>query len=443
MFFNKNTAFLLMIFIVNPLRGDALINSLNYLTAQLRLLGSALSDGGMTVQGRKKPLYGRKKPTTKRCPIPQESDIPPYSDLPSEVLAEIIKNIIPQEISSGDVLINVISDFNNLRRTDRLFYDILRDEKNLKSLASVLAMSIQGPNIFSEDIYQSLNVVGAGASSGFLRITEAMVGSINQLKTAVRNNWTAEAVAALRLIKDLISDFTPNIFVDGEPLLVIAIENNNEELVRALLVAGAVVNDYRYYTQVTRQIYMKGDSPLILAIKIENIGIVKDLLEYGANLVGQGSSLNNTLVGAAVTGNLEIMKLLLAQPGANLETRGYHYATPLVAAIAWGKHTAENLTLIHYLLQQGARTDVKSSTFSLSKNVKMLFTPLIAAMDWGGLLRLLLVKMLLRYNPDLTLTDGNGRTALNIARQRGYNDVAREILRYQGETILEEGEGKD
>lgn len=308
---------IMVMIMIQPIKGMGLIDSLQDLKITLQSLHDALLE-----KSRKKP-----KPHISS----EEYCGATYTDLPVEIQFEVIKNLIPSEISSADTLIRLMDNLEHLRLTNRMSKAILEDESFLKTIRNMIVQRIPHNLIFNEmwNFYRSAHI--NPPFKKMLQDIESMVGFIEQLMMAVLNGRIQDAKATLGLLKDFTKDdFISNIFVDDEPLLMVAIK----------------------------------------------------------------------------------------------DTRRLDY---------------ERLTLTRELLKAGADVNVQSDKSDIEK------TPLIAAVYLADpKLRLSFVKLLLEYSPNLALTNKYGKTALDIARDKGYQDVVQIIESWQRrQGAKQEGEGKD
>jgi ankyrin repeat protein len=100
-----------------------------------------------------------------------------------------------------------------------------------------------------------------------------------------------------------------------------AIGSQNIDLVRLLIDRGADVNARKEYADRNREFgidFTRYSCPLIVAIA-NDIEMVRLLLERGANVDTEGGETLVPLVVAAETGNLDMVRLLLEQPGIRVD----------------------------------------------------------------------------------------------------------------------------
>ena len=120
------------------------------------------------------------------------------------------------------------------------------------------------------------------------------------------------------------------------------------------------------------------------------------------------------LYGAIRAGDMENVRELLLK-GANVNARDLRGYTPLDEAI--GSNTPQTLTIVDYLLKQGANP----------KNLTREWTPLHFAAYFG---RAEIVKMLLEYNVDINAQTLSHSTPLHMAAKGIGSRVGRkEVVR--------------
>ena len=172
------------------------------------------------------------------------------------------------------------------------------------------------------------------------------------------------------------------------------------------------------------------------------------LLEKGADVGASTLDGNTALHRAAESGDVDMLKLLLDR-GANVNAQRKSGRTPLVSAVVFGHGAA-----VRYLLSKGAKAnlgDVGLSRAVFQGNVEIVKALLEAGVEvknsgnqvfpgFGGSEPILvlacfsynadpqIVRMLLDRGADPTAKSQQGRTPLELARERGYEDVARLLV---------------
>ncbi len=154
-----------------------------------------------------------------------------------------------------------------------------------------------------------------------------------------------------------------------------------------LLQHGADINETNY----------NGESGLILAAKKGHFDVVKFLVEKGANL-SKGKSQYNALYHAVENGHTEIVKFLLEQ---EIDPSG-----ALVIAAEKGYEE-----ILKTLLDHGGDINETNNKY----------TPLTCAVVRGGLN---IVQILIDRGADVNRPDGNGKKALQYAREYEDKEIA-------------------
>ncbi len=131
---------------------------------------------------------------------------------------------------------------------------------------------------------------------------------------------------------------------------------------------------------------------------------VEILLQNGADIKAKTIHGIVPLIMASCNGHLDLVKYLISK-GADVNAAAYGNETALYFAAQNG-----HMSVVKHLVQMGARINTGS--------VKI---PLHAAAING---HKVIVKFLVENGTDLTCTDGNGKTATELARHFGKNDVA-------------------
>ena len=220
---------------------------------------------------------------------------------------------------------------------------------------------------------------------------------------------------------------------DGVSPLLVAIMNANWDLARQLIVAGADVNQWDIY----------GETPLFIAADLRSridggrasidppnetsgLAIVSLLLEHGAdpntqlffkpaNTRGVINTRGSTpLIRAANNGDLEVVKVLLAQ-GADATIPTADRQTPIHAVLSGRAPEPQALELIRVLQKAGAdvnvvalinhQEEVRGGTalhYAVRKRYKEV------------------IKLLASYGIDMNAIDQDGLTALDYTQSRGF-----------------------
>lgn len=237
--------------------------------------------------------------------------------------------------------------------------------------------------------------------------------------------------AGPREVKELLArGADPNAKNDGGVAALIP-ATDNVETTRLLVEAGADVN--------TRT--EDGTSALIVAARRAGAAPVATyLLAKGADVGASTLDGVTALHRAAEAGDLDMLKLLLDR-GADVNSQRKSGRSPLASSVLFGHGTA-----VRYLLSKGAKTnlgDVGLSRAISQGNVEIVKALLEAGADvksTGGPEPLLvfacfsynadpqIVKLLLDRGADPTAKSQQGRTPLELARERGYEEVAKLLV---------------
>ena len=115
--------------------------------------------------------------------------------------------------------------------------------------------------------------------------------------------------------------------------------------------------------------------------------------------------------GAAYSGNLEVVRILIEYDPAYINARNDGGQTPLHWA-SYG-HNFKDGSVLRSLLEHGA--DVNAQRLNG-------WTPLHTA-SWSGVLEV--VRLLLELGADVEAKDNDGKTALRVAAGRGRDEVVK------------------
>ena len=243
-----------------------------------------------------------------------------------------------------------------------------------------------------------------------------------ELLVAIKNN---DIIAVNNLMKDGVN---PNFQdEDGFSPLHRAIENNNLDLVNALLSYKDIDKEIKlpYEATTSEDWYLGGDTPLLYASYIGNPQIVSALLEANCNIRARDDIDGAMAIHiAAANGNNEVINLLLNKDKTLINEADNNGAdTPLHWAIMKNFDSTAEL-----LLSQGASpTQVNSSSQ----------TPLHYAAMYGNMNAVVLLVE--KYNVDKNWQDADGLTAADWAKENEYN----EIVAYLGGSTTQVYENND
>jgi len=217
---------------------------------------------------------------------------------------------------------------------------------------------------------------------------------------------------------------------------------DNLESTRMLVEAGAEVNAR---TEA-------GDTALIVAAqRAGGARVVEYLLDKGANLKTATNDGATALHRAAECGDVDVLKLLVDK-GADVDAQRknpFGGQSPLASAVVFGHGAA-----VRYLLSKGAKANIGDAGLSravFQGNVEIVKALLEAGVEvknrgnqafpgFGGFEPILalacfsynadpqIVRMLLDRGADPTAKSQQGQTPLELARERGYEDVGRLLV---------------
>jgi ankyrin repeat protein len=159
--------------------------------------------------------------------------------------------------------------------------------------------------------------------------------------------------------------------------------------------------------------------PLVAALAGEHFQTA-DLLRYnGANLHVRGVFENAPLHAAAISGNFEVVRILIEYDPVDIEARDESGSTPLLWASR--SHYANDGSVLRLLLEHGADVNAQNQIG-------------LAPLHWASLNGALEgVRLLLEYGADVEADCKDGKTALQCAAENGHDEVV-ELLRGQVET---------
>ena len=186
--------------------------------------------------------------------------------------------------------------------------------------------------------------------------------------------------------------------------LIKAAWDGDEEIVKALLAAGAKVNAKAGDT---------GETALINAVSNKHTAIVETLLKAGADVTVKNKFDFNALNIAVAAGNQELAGLLLDH-GANVEA-ATSTLTPLMFAASAG-----NVGMIRFLVKRGAKVNHGAKEGGQ--------TALLSAI-YGG--KADAVQALVDLKADVNAKTKDGDTPLKVAMKGDQDDIAR-ILKTAG-----------
>jgi ankyrin repeat protein len=147
-----------------------------------------------------------------------------------------------------------------------------------------------------------------------------------------------------------------------------------------------------------------GDSPLPYAVKEDSYKVFKYLTQVpDIDINMENKNTENALMMCAFKGNLELVKYLVEDKGAEIEKDGWsplHYAA-----------TNGHLQIVEYLVNKEADVDIESPNKT---------TPLMMAARFG---HIQVVKYLLDQEADLSLQNDQQLTAIDFAAMNNQREI--------------------
>ena len=159
-------------------------------------------------------------------------------------------------------------------------------------------------------------------------------------------------------------------------------------------------------------------TPLHFASRYGHLEIVSLLLEHGADINCQNDQNMTPIHQASFHGHLEVVKLLLLNK-ADINCQSNGKVTPLHFAIK-----NNHLKVARLLITYGGNINAQTLNHK--------WTPLHFAALYGQKES---VELLLEYDADLNIKDQNGKTAEDIAREKGYDEIVGLISKKKFESV--------
>lgn len=193
--------------------------------------------------------------------------------------------------------------------------------------------------------------------------------------------------------------------------LIIAAANGETDKVLTLLQEGADIN-------ATNQL---GRTAVLAATYYNQVETVRALIQRGADINIQDNHLENVLLHAGTSGFLEIVKLAIAA-GANTKLTNRFGGVAIIPAAERG-HVEVVRTLLNH------------SDIDVNHINNLHWTALMEAviLGNGGEKHQEIVQLLVNYGANLNITDRDGVTPLQHAKQLGFHKI---------ELILREAESE-
>ncbi|MEI7926636.1 MAG: ankyrin repeat domain-containing protein, partial [Chloroflexota bacterium] len=158
-----------------------------------------------------------------------------------------------------------------------------------------------------------------------------------------------------------------------------------------------------------------GRTPLFLASQKGHVEVARALLDAGANVNLADAAADTPYYVAALARHAELTGILLDAGADRVGTKAYG-GTPLIAIAERGWVDV-------------AREILKRPNIPVNHVNNLGWTALIEAiiLGRGGPDHQEIVRLLLAYGANPNLPDGQGRSPLSLARDRGYTEIARQL----------------
>ena len=262
------------------------------------------------------------------------------------------------------------------------------------------------------------------SQNGNLEIVTALVSKGAKLNLRNKAGFSALFIAILHGHNEIVEFLARQHGTDinfgldnADPLLMLAIEPNNIEVIKILL---------KYQADVTLK-NQYGLTALDVALINRNEEIAELLIEHGGNDLNSANLAQKTaLLFALESGQLKTAKLLI-QKGADLNLTDQTGFPP----ISYALHSVDNLEILELLLKNGANVNITNESG---------LSPLMQAVSQGNNIET--VKLLLKYGANPEWKDVNGKTILDAAdigdNKEVIDLIAQEIERRKEERIKPE-----
>lgn len=219
-------------------------------------------------------------------------------------------------------------------------------------------------------------------------------------RNATALHWSVHDAKKVRLLLSHDADINAKTVEGKTPLYISAMQPAGSEVTQLLLSKGAdpKVKD------------IAGRTPLMAAALDGNLETMRLLIEKGADVNAATEAGVTALMDAARSRSLAAVKLLIDR-GADVNARTKRNNTAIAAAASFG-----NPGIVKLLLEKGARIDVLDE-----RN----YSPLMYA-AYSEAMPVEIVRMLIAKGADPSV-EGEGETALSLAKKRGETEVVRLI----------------
>lgn len=198
-------------------------------------------------------------------------------------------------------------------------------------------------------------------------------------------------------------------------LLFQAVKEGKKEQVKNLIDDGANIDE----------IGENGNTPVMVATQTGDVELVRLFIQEDADIDQQNKHLDNVLLYASAEGNFDIVELAI-EAGADTTITNRFGGTALIPAADRG-----HVDIVRLLLE---RSDVDINHIN-----DLHWTALLEAviLGNGGKQHQEIVALLLEHGADPSISDEEGVTALQHARERGFSEMVTLL-----ENVIQEEEGE-
>lgn len=189
--------------------------------------------------------------------------------------------------------------------------------------------------------------------------------------------------------------------------LLTAVEANDSEKVKTILASA----DYPINEQNDR-----GESPLLIATHNNQVEIAKALIKAGADVNLQDHIQDSAYLYAGAQGKTEILTFMLENSQPNQQIYNRFGGNALIPAAEKG-----HLDNVKLLLEDGAVNIDHQNNYGYTALIEAV------ALRDGSKIYQDIVKELLVYGADKTLRDNYGKTAEDYAKELGYQAMLVEL----------------
>jgi ankyrin repeat protein len=229
---------------------------------------------------------------------------------------------------------------------------------------------------------------------------------------------------------------------DGETALMYAAQNGNTELVARLIKNGAEINGkskdgetalmfaiFENHTEIVELLIenganinaqdKKGDTALLLAVQSGHEKVVELLIKNGAKINDQNKNGATALMCAAQNGHEKVVELLIKR-GAVINAQDTNGVTPLMSAAQNGHEK-----VVERLIKCGAETNARDIRYE---------TALMYAAQSG---HEKVIKLLINSSADINAQDKNGATTLLFMAQEGRTKIVELLIKGRADINLQ------